>query len=170
MHRAASPGARDEMQVTDGRLARLLQESEIAMREVRLLQMARQQNIVHLLEAYRSQSGRLYLVFEYVDRTLLQLLKTTNKQGLPVGIVKSVTYQLLLALSYLHRKKASRHPPHARAPAGRRVGGGRPRRALRLPAWHPHRRGRAQAGTRASHGVLCTDRALSVARAVPFVA
>ncbi len=40
-----------------------LQESEIAMREVRVLQLAKHVNIVNLLEAYRSQSGRLYLVF-----------------------------------------------------------------------------------------------------------
>lgn len=84
------------------------------MREVRLLQMARQQNIVHLLEAYRSQSGRLYLVFEYVERTLLQELKSTNKQGLSSALVKSISWQLLQSLSYLHRKKASARPtpPH----------------------------------------------------------
>lgn len=33
------------------------------MREVRVLQLAKHVNIVNLLEAYRSQSGRLYLVF-----------------------------------------------------------------------------------------------------------
>lgn len=81
-----------------------LQESEIALREVRLLQLARHRNVVNLLEAYRSQSGRLYLVFEYVERSLLQDLKAC-KQGLHVNLVKSITWQLLQSLSYLHRKK-----------------------------------------------------------------
>jgi hypothetical protein len=40
-----------------------MQEGEIAMREVRVLQLAKHVNIVNLLEAYKSQSGRLYLVF-----------------------------------------------------------------------------------------------------------
>lgn len=33
------------------------------MREVRVLQLAKHVNIVNLMEAYKSQSGRLYLVF-----------------------------------------------------------------------------------------------------------
>lgn len=74
------------------------------MREVRLLQLVRHVNIIRLYEAYRSQSGRLYLVFEYVERTLLQELKSQRQgTGLPLPMVKLVVYQLLCALSYLHR-------------------------------------------------------------------
>ncbi|GLI68945.1 hypothetical protein VaNZ11_013470 [Volvox africanus] len=80
------------------------EEGEIAMREVRVLQLAKHVNIVNLLEAYKSQSGRLYLVFEYVERTLLQELKA-NRSGMPPGTVKSITWQLLQALGYLHRKQ-----------------------------------------------------------------
>ncbi|KXZ56659.1 hypothetical protein GPECTOR_1g594 [Gonium pectorale] len=80
------------------------EEGEIAMREVRVLQLAKHVNIVNLLEAYKSQSGRLYLVFEYVERTLLQELKA-NRSGMPPAAVKSITWQLLQALSYLHRKQ-----------------------------------------------------------------
>ncbi|KAG2442854.1 hypothetical protein HXX76_002933 [Chlamydomonas incerta] len=80
------------------------EEGEIAMREVRVLQLAKHVNIVNLLEAYKSQSGRLYLVFEYVERTLLQELKA-NRGGMPPAAVKSLTWQLLQSLSYLHRKQ-----------------------------------------------------------------
>lgn len=115
-----------------------------------MLQLAKHVNIVNLLEAYKSQSGRLYLVFgeggprvaqlergavaevaagraqwqpgvycwmadvlpmrvvcpcaEYVERTLLQELKA-NRGGMPPAAVKSLTWQLLQSLSYLHRKQ-----------------------------------------------------------------
>ncbi|EFJ42972.1 hypothetical protein VOLCADRAFT_32096, partial [Volvox carteri f. nagariensis] len=81
-----------------------VREGEIAMREVRVLQLAKHVNIVNLLEAYKSQSGRLYLVFEYVERTLLQELKG-NRTGLPPAVVKSITWQMLQALGYLHKKQ-----------------------------------------------------------------
>ncbi len=57
------------------------QDAEIAMREVRVLQLAKHVNIVNLLEAYKSQSGRLYLVFEYVERTLLQVRAGCSTPG-----------------------------------------------------------------------------------------
>lgn len=69
-----------------------------------MLQLVRHVNIIRLYEAYRSQSGRLYLVFEYVEQTLLQELKSQRQgTGLPLLTVKLVVYQLLCALSYLHR-------------------------------------------------------------------
>lgn len=72
---------------------------------MRLLQLTRHVNIVHLLEAYRSNSGRLYLVFEYVERSLHQDLKATSRLGLGANTVKSVTWQLLQAMDYLHKKQ-----------------------------------------------------------------
>ncbi|MEW5310076.1 MAG: hypothetical protein WDW38_001907 [Sanguina aurantia] len=82
------------------------EESEIALREVRLLQLVRHVNIIRLYEAYCSQSGRLYLVFEYVEQTLLQELKSQRQgAGLPLPTVKLLVYQLLCALSYLHRQQ-----------------------------------------------------------------
>lgn len=80
------------------------QDHEFALREVKLLQLVNHKNVVKLLEAYQSQSGRLYLVFEYVENTVLQLIRL-NRQGMPPAQVKSVLWQVLQAVAYLHKKK-----------------------------------------------------------------
>lgn len=46
-----------------------------AAREVRVLQGLRHDNVVRLLEAFRS-GGRLFLVFELAEQTVLQVNKT----------------------------------------------------------------------------------------------
>ena len=79
------------------------------MREVRLLQLVSHPNVVRLLEAYQSSSGRLYLVFEHVEHTLLQQLRA-NKSGMPAAMVQDIAYQLLQALSYLHELKVRLKP------------------------------------------------------------
>lgn len=43
------------------------------MREVKILKMLKNENIVNLIEAFRRQ-GKLYLVFEYVEHNLLEIL------------------------------------------------------------------------------------------------
>ena len=43
------------------------------IREVKILKMLKQENIVQLKEAFRRQ-GKLYLVFEYVEKNLLEIL------------------------------------------------------------------------------------------------
>jgi cyclin-dependent kinase-like len=48
------------------------------IREVKVLRMLRQDNIVQLKEAFR-RKGRLYLVFEYVERNLLEVLEESQK-------------------------------------------------------------------------------------------
>ena len=45
-----------------------------ALREVRVLKLLRHDNIVSLLEVFRRKK-KLYLVFEFVDRTLLEELE-----------------------------------------------------------------------------------------------
>ena len=62
-----------------------------------------------LPKAYQSTSGRLYLVFEYVDFTLLNLLKASGGMGIGDAAVKSATWQLLKALSYMHKKQVGAH-------------------------------------------------------------
>lgn len=52
------------------------------IREVKLLRMLRHENIVQLKEAFR-RKGKLYLVFEYVDQNLLEIIEQ-NPNGLPV--------------------------------------------------------------------------------------
>lgn len=44
------------------------------LREVKVLRMLRHPNIVRLIEAFR-RKGKLYLVFEYVDKNLLEVLE-----------------------------------------------------------------------------------------------
>ena len=51
------------------------------LREVKVLRMLRQENIVHLKEAFR-RKGKLYLVFEYVEKNLLEVLEE-NAPGSP---------------------------------------------------------------------------------------
>lgn len=57
-------------------------------------------------QAYQSTSGRLYLVFEYVEYTLLGMLKAApSGRGLPGSQMKSIMWQLLQSLSFMHGKK-----------------------------------------------------------------
>jgi cyclin-dependent kinase-like len=50
------------------------QVRKTTMREVKILRMLRHPSIVSLLEAFR-RKGKLYLVFEYVERNLLEVLE-----------------------------------------------------------------------------------------------
>lgn len=71
-----------------------------AIREIRMLKLLKHPNIVTLYEVFK-QSKKLYLVFEYVDRTLLEDIES-NTNGLDSQEVKKVMYQLLKATSYCH--------------------------------------------------------------------
>ena len=53
------------------------------MREVRMLRMLKYKNIVTLKEAFK-RKGRLYLVFEYVEKNLLEVLEE-NSVGIDVS-------------------------------------------------------------------------------------
>ena len=54
------------------------------MREVRMLRMLKYKNIVTLKEAFK-RKGRLYLVFEYVEKNLLEVLEE-NSVGIDVSL------------------------------------------------------------------------------------
>ena len=55
------------------------------MREVRMLRMLKYKNIVTLKEAFK-RKGRLYLVFEYVEKNLLEVLEE-NSVGIDVSLL-----------------------------------------------------------------------------------
>ena len=55
------------------------------MREVRMLRMLKYKNIVTLKEAFK-RKGRLYLVFEYVEKNLLEVLEE-NTVGIDVSVL-----------------------------------------------------------------------------------
>jgi serine/threonine protein kinase len=71
------------------------------LREVRILRMLKQPNIVSLLEAFR-RKGKLYLVFECVEKNLLEVLEA-QPQGLPPEQVRRYVFQLCLAIEWCHR-------------------------------------------------------------------
>jgi len=71
------------------------------MREVRLLRLlSHGENVVTLHEAFR-RKGRLYLVFEYAERNMLELLEHAP-HGVPDWQVRLYTFQLLKAIAWCH--------------------------------------------------------------------
>ena len=64
------------------------QVKKIAIREIRMLKSLQHNNLVHLIEMFRRKK-RLYLVFEFVDHTLLDELEL-HPDGL--GLTKSRTF------------------------------------------------------------------------------
>ena len=71
------------------------------MREVKMLRMFRQENIVQLKEAFK-RKGILYLVFEYVEKSMLEILED-KQNGIEPEAVKRYIYQLLKAIDYCHK-------------------------------------------------------------------
>lgn len=77
-----------------------MQIRKTALREVRMLKQLRHSNIVNLIDAFK-RKGKLYLVFEHLDHTILEDLdKSPN--GLPYDQVRKYMFQLLKAMDYLH--------------------------------------------------------------------
>ncbi|CAG0879108.1 unnamed protein product [Cyprideis torosa] len=73
---------------------------KIALREIRMLKKLQHENLVNLLEVFR-RKRRLYLVFEYVDHTILEELEDHPK-GLDSSIVREYTWQILRGIDYIH--------------------------------------------------------------------
>ncbi|KAK8853073.1 hypothetical protein IAR55_003774 [Kwoniella newhampshirensis] len=71
-----------------------------AMREIKLLQALRHENVVRLMEMVVS-TGSVYMVLEYMDHDLTGLLAHPTLQLSPANI-KSLNYQMLSGLAYLH--------------------------------------------------------------------
>eukprot|EP00164_Ancoracysta_twista_P003333 GFYU01004446.1.p1 GENE.GFYU01004446.1~~GFYU01004446.1.p1 ORF type:complete len:585 (-),score=66.64 GFYU01004446.1:590-2344(-) len=76
------------------------QVRKTALREVRLLKQLKHDNIVNLIEVFR-RKGKLYLVFEYVERTILQDLEK-YQDGLESDMIKKIVFQLLKAIEFCH--------------------------------------------------------------------
>lgn len=71
-----------------------------ALREVKILRMLRHNNIVSLKEAFR-RKAKLYLVFEYVDKNLLEIIEE-QPSGLDPDTVTSYISQLVQAIQWCH--------------------------------------------------------------------
>lgn len=153
---------------TQARARAHVQVMRLAMREIKLLKASQHPNVVQLIEAFRSKSGRVYIVMvrggtrtraaamagfypagaaprtlgpmpmrartraqEYVERTLTQDLRKYDR-GFPPVLAKMVAWQLLQAVSFLHKKKV-RGRAHRGLGAHGRVHGRQRGRPLQWP-------------------------------------
>ncbi|XP_076823971.1 uncharacterized protein LOC143470019 isoform X1 [Clavelina lepadiformis] len=73
---------------------------KIAMREVRMLRKLRHENLVNLIEVFRRRK-RLYLVFEFVDHTVLDDLEK-YPNGLNEMSVRKILWQVLRGVEFCH--------------------------------------------------------------------
>lgn len=71
------------------------------LRELKVLRMLKQENIVELREAFRRR-GKLYLVFEYVERNMLEMLEEMPN-GVPSHKVRNYVFQLIKAIKWCHQ-------------------------------------------------------------------
>lgn len=71
------------------------------LREVKSLRKLNHESIVKLKEVVRV-SNDLYFVFEYVEKNLYQVSKENNN-AMSVKDIKSVMYQMLQGLAYMHK-------------------------------------------------------------------
>ncbi|XP_067227067.1 cyclin-dependent kinase-like 4 isoform X2 [Chanodichthys erythropterus] len=84
---------------------KLLEEDEnvrkIVQREIKLLKQLRHENLVNLLDAWKRRR-RWYLVFEFVERTVLDELEQFPS-GLDPHRVRKYLYQILRAVCFCHQ-------------------------------------------------------------------
>lgn len=79
-------------------------------REIKVLKDFRNGNIVNLRQVFR-EKGKLYLIFDYIERTLLeelqqaQAISSNVNGGLSNEKIQAIVYQMLKALDFLHKNK-----------------------------------------------------------------
>uniref|UniRef100_A0ABM5GR14 Cyclin-dependent kinase-like 2 n=1 Tax=Pogona vitticeps TaxID=103695 RepID=A0ABM5GR14_9SAUR len=73
---------------------------KIAMREIKLLKQLRHENLVNLLEVCKKKK-RWYLVFEFVDHTVLDDLEMFPN-GLDYNKVRKYLYQIIKGIGFCH--------------------------------------------------------------------
>ncbi|KAF8475648.1 kinase-like domain-containing protein [Kalaharituber pfeilii] len=79
--------------------------SQSAIREMALCSELNHENIIHLVEIILEDKC-IYMVFEYAEHDLLQIIhfhSPAERRPIPEAIVKSVLWQLLNGVSYLHQ-------------------------------------------------------------------
>jgi len=65
-----------------------------------MLNVLKDKSVVKMIEAFK-RKGRLYLVFEFMDKNLLEVLEE-KPEGLDRESVKFFIYQLFKAVNYFH--------------------------------------------------------------------
>ncbi|KAJ4376074.1 cyclin-dependent protein kinase [Neocucurbitaria cava] len=79
--------------------------SQSAIREMALCTELAHPNVVHTVEIILEDKC-IFIVFEYAEHDLLQIIHHHNqpqRQAIPARTIKSILYQLLQGLVYLHR-------------------------------------------------------------------
>lgn len=74
---------------------------KVIIRELRGLRSLKHPNIVNLQDAFR-QNERLYLIFDFCEKSLLDLQENYQNNGLPVPLIKSILHQTLKAIDFMH--------------------------------------------------------------------
>ncbi|XP_064419269.1 cyclin-dependent kinase 2-like isoform X1 [Latimeria chalumnae] len=72
-----------------------------AIREISLVKELNHPNIVELLDVIHREK-KLYLVFEFLSQDLKKYMDSSKSTRLPLPLIKSYLYQLLLGVSYCH--------------------------------------------------------------------
>ena len=70
-------------------------------RELAMLQMLHHENVVEFQESFVNK-GNFFLVFEYVEKNLLEVLEESPR-GLSPKLIRSLVYQMCKAVAYLHQ-------------------------------------------------------------------
>ncbi|KAF4039228.1 Protein kinase domain [Phytophthora infestans] len=77
------------------------QVKKTALREIKILKQLKHENIVSLLEVFRMK-GKLYLVFEFVEKTILEEIER-HPDGLDPSTLKNLMWQLVRAITFCHQ-------------------------------------------------------------------
>ena len=93
-----------------------------ALREIRILQLLKHENVVNLIEICRTKVTQLnkfkstfYLVFDFCEHDLAGLLSNANVK-FSLGEIKKVMQQLLNGLYFIHSNKVSCFRPLGMTP------------------------------------------------------
>eukprot|EP00798_Chlamydomonas_sp_ICE-L_P007816 gene7816-1013_t len=76
--------------------------SALVMREIKVLGSLDHPNIVKKLRGFRTPHGQIYLVMEYVEKSLSEMLKA--KKVFDADELKLLMWELLEATTYMHKK------------------------------------------------------------------
>ncbi|KAI4495890.1 hypothetical protein M0802_008296 [Mischocyttarus mexicanus] len=77
-----------------------VQVRKLALREIRILKKLRHENLINMIEVFRRRK-RFYLVFEFLDHTVLDELERTA-DGLGIEVSKRYIFQVLRGLNFCH--------------------------------------------------------------------
>ncbi|XP_026471206.1 cyclin-dependent kinase-like 5 [Ctenocephalides felis] len=74
---------------------------KMALREIRMLKKLRHENLVNMIEVFR-RKRRFYLVFEYLEHTVLDELESRGGGGLGDDLSRKYIYQVIRAVDFCH--------------------------------------------------------------------